>query len=324
MTTYKDHLKRKGFDVSKWNDNNETVYFPVFDRLVERGFSFVGIRTSVGVVKDEDFEKFYAEAQKWKLDTILYPYLDFYSHKWMKISPAEWGKRQARAVYELIRGKNFKRIYLDVENSSLAAITDANKSEVGVIINAFLQELDKLTGQVTGIYTNQGYLFVFGYSHRCRPLWFSWYNRNVTIEQIRAVLKAWKWTGVFDLLQYASDGDIDDNGTSDGRAMGLEGDFLDLNVAIDADWASSETSAPVYEDGPEVVTPAVKYVTVTIGAGVKVRSSPVQGNNQIGTLAVNQKRVVLDTAVEMRNTWVKVSEGWICAQFGNQQLAEVR
>ena len=334
MTTYKDHLKVKGFDVSKWNDNNETAYFPTFDKLIERGFKFVGIRTSVGVVKDEDFQRFWAQA-KGKLIRVPYHYLDFYSYIMLKISPEEWGRRQARFVWKLLQGdpgearklslRHNVILMLDVENSSIAAITDANKSIVGRIINAFLAEFDKLSGSQTGIYTNQGYLFVFGYSHRVRSLWFSWYNRSVTIERIRAVLAQWKWTGELTLLQYTSDGDIDDDGKSDAKAMGMEGSTLDLNVAIAVDEAEtippSEDEPPSSEGGPVAVT---QYVTVLTGAGIKIHPEPSVDSARLGAIAYLQKRLVLEIKTDLANIWVRIEEGWICAKFGSQVLAEIK
>ncbi len=334
MTTYKD-FKVKGFDVSKWNDNNETAYFPTFDKLIERGFRFVGIRTSVGVVVDEDFKRYWDQARG-KIARIPYHYLDFYSYIWMKISPDEWGRRQAQFVWSLLKGdpgeaKKLTRkgsnliLVLDVENSSLAAITEANKSAVGRIINAFLLEFDRLSGSTTGIYTNLGYLFVFGNSHKTRPLWFSWYNRSVTIERIRTVLAAWQWTGEFVLLQYTSDGDVDDDGKSDAIALGMEGAWLDLNVAIavtESDWTG--VNSPTPEDNPTVIMPAVEYVTVLVGAGIKIHPEPSTSSAKIGAIAYQQKRIVREKKSDLNLDWVRIDEGWICVKYGSQVLAEVK
>lgn len=253
MTTYKDYSE-KMFDVSKYQDDNETDYFPSFDKLIERGFTRVGVRVSVGVVIDEDFKRYWQQA-KGKLKRVPYPYLDFYSHKWLKITPEEWGKRQARFLWSVLKDDPGEDVpYLDVENSSFASITQANKSEVGRIINAFFLEYDKLSGVKMGIYTNQGYLFVFGTSHKTRPLWFSWYNRKVTIERIRQVLKDWNYTGELTYLQYTSDGDVDDDGISDARALGMESKGLDLNVVI------RQEPAPQLEDEPEPPKPLLKRI----------------------------------------------------------------
>ena len=339
MTTYKDYLRIKGFDVSQWNDNQETVYVPDFDALIARGFKFVGIRTSYGIVKDKDFDAFWGEA-KGKLIRVPYHFLYYYCYVQLKISPAEWGRRQARFVWSLLKDdpgeasklcKKYKRVILllDVENSGCAAaITEDNKSTVGVIINAFFPEFDTLSNSTSGIYTNQGYLFVFGASHKTRPLWFSWYNRKVTIERIREVLAAWHYTGEFIILQYTSDGDIDDDGISDARALGMESSSLDLNVWLgdpaDLEDATTETKPPAYETPNETPQPVTKTVTIVTPQGLKVREGPGQSYETISALACGVSRDLIAEKTDVAgNQWEEVAEGWICSRFGSSVLAKV-
>ena len=90
------------------------------------------------------------------------------------------------------------------------------------------------------------------------------------------------WTGKLRLFQYTSDGDVDDNGTADGFALGMESSTLDLNVFIgtEAEFAAwtnwTQTSAPVTEDEP---THTAKVIALW---GVKVRTSPEVANNDTG------------------------------------------
>ena len=229
MTKYSDYPV-KFFDVSQYNDNPDTVYFPTLDKLIAAGYKGIAVRVSYAQVTDKAFAKFWAEA-KGKLPRI--PYVWMHMAPSTGISDDEWGRIQARYAYSLLKNDIGEFVmYLDIENGGGVKITILNQSKIGRIKFGFLDEWKKLSNQNAGIYTNQGYMFVMGVADKTRDLWLSWYNRSVTIETINAMLLKSKWTGKLRFWQYTSDGDINDDGKSEAKALGMESASLDLNVFI--------------------------------------------------------------------------------------------
>ena len=60
----------KSFDGSHFQDSNGNPYFPILTRLKEHGFSGGEIRIKAGILMDEDFRRYLAEAIKAYFETI--------------------------------------------------------------------------------------------------------------------------------------------------------------------------------------------------------------------------------------------------------------
>jgi len=57
----------------------------------------------------------------------------------------------------------------------------------------------------------------------------AWYNKSQTIESVKNAVAARNWLGKTLIWQYASDGDINNDGRGDGIALGMTYRTLDLN-----------------------------------------------------------------------------------------------
>lgn len=339
MTTFLDYTIRF-VDVSQNQDDPNTTYFPDLTKIKTAGFTGIGIRTSYGQVTDRAFKRFWALA-KGKLDRVPYHYLDYYSHKSLGITDEQWGVKQAQYVWSLLKDDPGEfPLYLDVEKSSYGGdINILNKSSVGRIITAFLTTYDKLSNGTAGIYTNQGYLWVFGNIHRTRPLWFSWYNRLVTIEKIRSVMDKNNWTGRLTLFQYTSDGDADNNGTPDGKTLGFESTALDLNVFIgtpdeySAYSGTTQITIPIESDDNQTDTSLIGKIATVINA-VNVRSGAGTSASQwykgsSPFVLRSGSFTVLDYSLDSNKwQWIKINniggdEFWVCVATSSTQLIKI-
>lgn len=325
LPAYKAFARFKGIDISKYQDNNVTAYRPTLQEVKDRGFVFVGIRVACGVVEDEDFKWFWSQAKKLGLSRIPYHYLDTIGYAALKITPEEWGIRQARFVWSLLQSdRGEKTIYLDMENSTYAKINAATADVVRRIKRSYLKELDRLSGRRVGIYTNLGYLWVLEGDELTRPLWYSRYNRRITIGEIRETLADWHYTGKLMYLQYTSNGDIDDDGRSDARALGMESDGLDLDVAVDDTDFMITTTPPVEYTTTETAGHGV--ITVTCARGLVVRVGP--GLNYAKTanaIACGKSEGYIDLEKDLSGyRWAQISGGWIAVDHGSTVYATLK
>lgn len=322
MTSYKD-FPIKFVDVSSWNDDPTTTYFPDVKKVAAAGFRGIGVRVSYGQATDRAFWQFWTSARG-ILDRMPYVWLHMAPPK--GITYYQWGVLQAKYAYTLLKDDRGElKLALDVENGGGVVITLLNQSRIGEIIRGFLDTWKELSGQDAAIYTNQGYMFVFGVVDHGRDLWLSWYNRGITLDQIKAMLIKKNWTGKLLFWQYTSDGDINDDGISDGLVLGMEDKSLDLNDFIGSEeeykairlTASTVTPAPTPLPEPPV-QPSAHTATVIALRGVVVRSGVGTNNPQVGnlTLAYGTQRPVLESGCDAAgNLWVRVAEGWICVQL---------
>jgi len=222
----------RGIDVSGYNNDPYTTKNLDIQKAVDLGIKFICVRGTYGITTDWSFKTTWADA-KGKVLRVVYAYLDYYSNDAKGISDANWGKMQAQAVWNLIKDDNDGTpVFLDIEKASFAAPVESVLPKVTRIANAFLAEMDRLTGKLTGVYFSLSYLKHFlGTKHR--PLWLAWYNEYVTIPNVIKSVRAEGWTGTIPFWQYASDGDIDNDGVGDGIRMGMEAKALDLDIWID-------------------------------------------------------------------------------------------
>lgn len=241
-------FKIKGTDVSGYND------FVDWSRMKAGGMDFTAIRAGYGNTTDSRFIQNWSNS-KGKIFRFPYWYMDYYSNWYNKdsivfgISDEAWGQLQARNCWALIKNENpVPMTFLDIESGASwysPPITNATSHALG-IAKAFLIELDKLSGVTNGIYCSLGLLPWFTSWFRNRPLWLAWYTDAQTIPTVLSAVKSKGWTGKCYMWQYASDGDIDDNGTGDGKTLGSGYIWLDLNG-----WIASEKEYEEFTKGIE-------------------------------------------------------------------------
>ena len=317
--------KEKIFDISRWQDRNDTPYFPTLSILKSRGFKGVVIRISVGLQMDEDFPRFLEEAIECDYEIIdVYPWIDVWDWKRRGISPEAWGRMQAQKVYDIAKSQpGFLRIqkyWTDAEDGGGNTITTDNRDSVQKVIDAFQSELDRLTDKRIGNYNNQGYLFTLSAKSKTRPLWLSWYSYTVTEEKIRTMLKSWKYTGELVYVQVRSNGDIDGDGISDAYAMGMESDGLDISVIVNETTVSTTTANTPTE--PE----SAGTLAVTLINGMCIRTGPGKGYAKTGNFVVFGSKLPYSALQKdlVGNLWAQINGGWICVKYGNNIYAVIK
>lgn len=219
---------------------------------------FTAIRVGYGRVIDKKFRANWQNA-KGKVYRIPYWYMDYYSNHTADspangISDTEWDKIQADFCWNAIKNDPEGMVFLDIESggSSYApAITTVTNRGL-TIAKSFLQRIDKLTGRVNGIYCSLHLLSWFTSWFRNRPLWLAWYNEKQTTQSVLEAVKKKNWAGKCYIWQYASDGDLDDDGEADGIKMGMAFKYLDLNAWLGttgeyADFIGKEAEVELYK-----------------------------------------------------------------------------
>ncbi len=215
-----------GIDVSQYNgaiDWNKTKA------------TFAVIRVGHGRVTDKTFSTNWAYA-KGKIARLPYWYMDYYSNHDKTttaygITDVAWGKIQAEKCWELLKNDFEGTLFLDIENASVADATIHQvKERVLIIAQSFLDAFDKLSGKTTGIYCSVSLCSYFPSNIQSRPLWVAWYTDTQTIDSVKKAVAKQGWTGKILMWQYASDGDVDDDGQGDGKKLGMQYSFLDLNI----------------------------------------------------------------------------------------------
>lgn len=321
-------------DVSGNQDDPSTAKKPNLDKIVEAGFLGIGVRCGYGLVKDKAFDWFWSTA-KGRLSRLPYFYGDYYSYIAKKITAAAWGIIQGGKWYEYTKDDPGEIPgFLDCEESSYGErFTILNISKVTTVYRYILTEYDRLSGGFAGIYTAPGHLWIFGDWFKDRPLWLAWYDRTQTLESILAVVAKAKWRGPVVIWQFASDGDINDDGIPDGISLGMETKTLDLNVFIKNGGSLEEWSKfcggtpaipePVNEDGnnqpPEIVTVVthstrqVETWTVSSADGLNIRDKPGKPSGVTGWMPNGTKVDVLETISSGQDVWARIGQNQYCA-----------
>ena len=224
-------LAVRGIDISGYNGAIDWA-------KVKAHSHFVIIRAGYGNTTDKTF------LANWKNASVpkaAYWYMDYYSNWYNKeskaygLSDATFGILQANNCWDLLKGDpGGSIVWLDIESGgadySPSITTSPAAGHAQAIAKAFLMEMDRLNGRKNGIYCSVGLLTWFDKWFRDRPLWVAWYTKTQTVDSVLKAVRDKGWKGEVLLWQYASDGDLDGNGTKDGKTMGMQYDFLDLNV----------------------------------------------------------------------------------------------
>ena len=323
----------RGIDVSQFNGSIDWS---------KVNCNFAAIREGYGRTIDSKF-KYNWQYAKGKVNRIPYWYLDYYSNHnagtaVSGMSDADWGKEQAENCWNSLKSDPEGIVFLDIENGngSYAPALSAVANRAQTIAKAFLQRMDELNGKTNGIYCSLGLLDWFGEWFKDRPLWVAWYNEAQTKASVIAAVRAKGWTGIIPLWQYASDGDVNDDGVADGISMGMQYSFLDLNWFIgtaDDYYYLFGTEMPVIEE-PEDDEPDIpieeepetgEYVNYVVGVPcLNLRSKPyVSESTLIGKLFNGMPLKVSKTMVIDDKTWLRfaVQGWWACQQEGDNIYA---
>jgi GH25 family lysozyme M1 (1,4-beta-N-acetylmuramidase) len=315
---------RFGIDTSRYNFETK---LPDYKMAVAQGAKFVVIRTSVGQVVDKRFKVSWADA-KGKLLRFTYPFLDYYSHYMENLGfdDVQWGQRQAQFTHSLVKDDNDGTIdFLDIEKCSFAPKIEDDIYRVRRIASAYLTEKDKLNGKLNGLYLSLS-LIKFFLMFKNRPLFLALYNRNYTKEQVIAMARAQGWTGQILIWQFASDGDIDGDGTGAGRLFGTEYNTLDLDgwVGTVAEYNLSGQvtviKPPVTPSTPPTQTPKTKQIEIgiTLRPLQYVRKLPDINAPWVDKLLANQEVELLEYKKDLKgNQWARIGfNQWAAVEYG--------
>ena len=241
----------RGIDVSVFNGTIDWT-------KVSANFS--GIRVGYGRTIDTRFKSNWLNS-KGKVNRIPYWYMDYYNnhistHPAFGMTDEAWGQSQAEFCWATLKDDPSGAVMLDIEstNGNYAPKIETVPERAQAIAKAFLERMDELNKKRNGIYCSLGLLSWFSEWFKDRPLWVAWYPyRSVSgldSSDIVYLVKKQGWKVAPLIWQYASDGDVDDNGSEDGLSMGMQYEFLDLNG-----WVGTPDQYSALFGGPVVVVP---------------------------------------------------------------------
>lgn len=317
----------KGIDVSQFNGTIDWS---------KVNCDFASVRVGYGTTQDDKF-KFNWEESKGKVKRFPYWYLDYYSNFYNTKSPnykkytnAEWGIKQADLCWSLIKDDFEGTVYLDVEGDKTSyrpSISDPlYKDDIQEIMGAFLSRMDELQGKVTGIYASLGLLPWFYSKYRTRPLWCAWYNEYQTVETVKKNVLSKGWKGTVTIWQYASDGDVDDDGVGDGKTLGTQYATLDLNGWIGSQeqynsmFSDSAGSVPD-DESVTVVSPTYEVYSVKALLGLNVREEPKLSGKKVTKFSYGTKVNVYEIVTgdgTQKNGWARINGGYCSADYLKQ------
>ena len=265
-----------GHDISTWQDAPNIAGSVDFQKMRNNGASFVILRSSVGNLKDEDFET-YKINSRGILPRAIYHYY------WNNISPVE----QANAIINALGGERIEgRIWIDLETTSAGVY---NRPANWRALMQILEAKGYRTGVYTGKYWWDDYAVKTGedlsYFYE-RPLWEAWY-----INDPAYVIVAGKWLRMM-LWQ--------DTSLYNGQAAGVE------STAIDRNWWNDDYSFfAEWGATPQPPQEATMETWKVITASLKVRSGNSTAYGQVQSLALDDK---IEGVFDQATQWIDISK----------------
>ena len=317
MMKFADYHLR-GIDVSQFNLVNPTIV-PDMRKLHDLGGQFIIIRSSYGQVMDKAYLAF-KTASKGLLDIGLYHYMDYYSQSNIGLTSSQWGIRQAEFLWGLNKNDNYP-VFIDVESASPTYAPNISLvwPTAMTVLDNLLTRYDQLSGKTAGLYASTGWLSKFYSYQKSRPLFAANYNPH-TLQSIRDIVAQSGFTNLV-AWQYASDGDIDDNGTGDGKLLGIDYAPCDLDI-----WMRDEahyraffgvTSTPIPEPVPTPINQRLVDVKSVQVASLNMRSGAGVNYPIIKPLAKGTVVECLEYKDVTGNLWARVGQGqWCCVKGG--------
>lgn len=305
---------------------------------------FIILRIGYGQTIDAQFIANLKGARALNKIIIFYWYGDYYSNWYIPKSGYKaknifgmgdqaWGEKQAEICWNAIKEYG-AFVFLDCESGGAeysAPLTEPEtKKHAQIIYRAFLERLDELSGRFNGIYTSVGWLGWFQTALRNRPLWVAWYNRYISIQDVFDACLRYGWEGMVVIWQFASDGDLDGNGTSDGIKMGMKTADLDLNGWIGTEaqlkviFSRILSSGDTPDDEAPVIIPAPDFMLCVITASsLSIRAQPSIKSTFLGSrikgTPVKVSPEILKGSGSVRG-WVKVLE-WVKVEGQDEYLS---
>lgn len=269
-------VRALGCDVSHWQGKIN------FERMLEAGASFVFLKASQATWTDRCFVENYRTAKQAGLLVGMYHYLD-----WSVPSG-----QQARYFAGLVADypPDIEPV-IDYEERRNAP----NRLAAVSALNAFIQTVEDLIGQLCVIYTSPGYWREYGDTYdgwRKYPLWIAHYG--VTRPTVPAPWEDWLF------WQYTDKGD--------GALYGVESKQIDLN------WFNGtvEQLQQRYQSNSVALPPPMNSVRLRVVVPVlNIRQGPSTSSARIGDLRQGTQVIVESIKVEnARRVWIKHSVGW--------------
>jgi len=314
----------RGIDVSQFNG--------VIDWSKVQA-DFVYIRVGYGNTIDSKFVENVVNAKKRGLKVFFYWYMDYYNNHIPTSSvngmpDFDWGLKQAGNCWTAIKpywdGTGIVLIDVESTTGNYAPKIETVQDRAQTIMGGFLSGMDDLNKKFNGIYASLGLLNWFYSKWRNRPLAVAWYpfrkynTSNVAV--IQEVINA-GWNVKPIIWQYASDGDIDDNGTADGMSMGMQYDFLDLNGWVGTQEQYTQMFGAIDTPDDEVIPIPVNTRTVPVMSVIRpvsLRKQPVISfTTFITLLPVGTKLDLLEKKIIGSNIWWRVGINQWVAEFNN-------
>lgn len=335
-----------GVDGSQHMDRIETAKFPDPRVIADLGASFLGWKVTQGAgvhgFEDRTWRQIWQlvkeiNAERVRLARLPFHFWDYCSGHYTG-DPEIFGAQQARYARNAVKSDPGEiPLHLDVEPfAPWGYLNWLNISKPMKIARGFLREYDQLTGTLTPIYSNPGMLPFFGDFFKDRDLWLSWYNELRKWSDIEAQLKKAGWRGRCWAWQYASDGDLDEDGDADGIDLGMEEKNLDLNVSklsveefskfcgrtpsplpspVPGEGVSNEDqpSTPLPQAGEGGKTKVVELMKPLGKDGLNIRNKAGKPSTVTGWVPVGKEIEVIERVKVGSDTWGRVGQGQFCA-----------
>ncbi len=328
-----------GGDGSQHMDRKETAAFPDLHVIPDLGGSFLSWKGTQGAgyhgFVDRTFPEVWRILREYNEKSgkfvARFPFHFWdYSPKHYTGSPELFGAQQAKFHWNTIKSDPGEiKAYLDAEPfAGWFYLNWMNQSKPMQVAKGFIKGFSDCAGYAPGLYTSPGMLPFFGDFFKDLDLWLAWYNETRKYADLQAVLKKYSWRGELRFWQYASDGDIDEDGVGDGLKLGMEEKNFDLDIWVGGGMEEfskycGKTSIPVAsetssEDSAEMTSREERTYTIINPTGLNVRAAPSAGNTQI--LSWLPKGGLVHSIAEISNgvdVWLKRAEGGYCAKIYN-------
>ncbi len=328
-----------GADGSQHMDRIETVKFPDPRVLADLGASVLGWKITQGAgaygFEDRTWRRIWQivreiNANGMRMARLPFHFLDYADSHYTE-KPELFGASQARYCWSVIKPDPGEiQLHLDFEPYLWGPINWLTAGRITKIAMGFLKEYDQLSGALTDLYTSPGMLRYLGDGFKDRDLWLAWYNELRKWVDIDAVMQQYGWRGICWMWQYASDGDLDEDGMKDGIMLGMEELNLDLNVSplsaeefsrfcgnspAPATLPAEDQPAPVPVPAPVEAgrTKVIELMKPLGRDGLNIRPVAMKPSTVTGWIPAGKEVEILEQIKNGADTWARVGQGQFAA-----------
>lgn len=324
-----------GGDGSQHMDRKETAAFPDLSIIPDLGGSFLSWKATQGAGSHGFVDRTFLQA--WQLlrkyneksgkfiARFPFHFWDYFEGHYTG-SPELFGKDQFWMYWKTVQSDPGEiKGYLDVEPyAGWYYINWTNQSHPMQIARGFIKAYSDKLGCLPGIYTSPGMLPFFGDFFKDCDLWLAWYNELRTLKDLQRVMSNCGWRGPLCFWQYASDGDIDEDGIGDGLRLGMEEKNFDLDIwvrgGMDAFSQYCGQSPVAVVSPPEIAQPeTVEEVVmqVTNSTGLNIREYPEKSSRStiVGWMPNNSTFTCVKKVVAGSDVWCELPDGHYAAEI---------